>query len=79
MIPIWQYNTENKLDDIDKCIYECIYKCEKGMFWNRICIIMYFYCVDTTKTNGENCKIKRKKQMGLTKESCGYTIVSDTK
>ena len=26
------YNTENELDDIDKCIYEYIYKCEKDMF-----------------------------------------------
>lgn len=40
---------------------------------------MYFYCADTTKTSRENCKIKRKKQMGLTKELCRYTIVVDTK
>ena len=79
MIPIWQYNTENELDDIDKCIYEHICKCEKDIFWNRICIIMYFYCADTTKNNRENCKIKRKKQMGLTKKIYGYTIVIDTK
>lgn len=40
---------------------------------------MYFYCADTTKNNRENCKIKRKKQMGLTKKFHGYTIVADTK
>ena len=56
------------MDDIDKCIYECIYKCEKEIFRNRICIIMYFYCADTTKTNRENCKIKRKKTNGIDKE-----------
>ena len=79
MILIWQYNKENEVDDIDKCIYGCIYKCEKDIFRNKICIIMYFYCADTTKTSRENCKIKRKKQMGLTKELCRYTIVVDTK
>lgn len=67
------------MDDIDKCIYECIYQYEKEIFRNIVCIIMYFYCADTTKNNRENCKIKRKKQMGLTKKFHGYTIVADTK
>lgn len=67
------------MDDIDKCIYECIYQYEKEIFRNIVCIIMYFYCADTTKKNRENCKIKRKKQMGLTKKFHGYTIVADTK
>lgn len=67
------------MDDIDKCIYECIYQYEKEIFRNIVCIIMYFYCADTTKNNRENCKIKRKKQMELTKKIHGYTIVADTK
>lgn len=67
------------MDDIDKCIYECIYQYEKEIFRNIVCIIMYFYCADTTKNNRGNCKIKRKKQMGLTKKFHGYTIVADTK
>lgn len=67
------------MDDIDKCIYECIYQYEKEIFRNIVCIIMYFYCADTTKNNREKCKIKRKKQMGLTKKFHGYTIVADTK
>lgn len=67
------------MDDIDKCIYECIYQYEKEIFRNIVCIIIYFYCADTTKNNRESCKIKRKKQMGLTKKFHGYTIVADTK